>query len=632
MNSHYIKAILHSFSLCLFFISCEKNNMQASVKYSDKEEQQFFQQVISFDTLGVPQRKNLISKEIQNLNRAHKQDGRYYFFKGKLAYYNQQKDSAIYYFDKIEAENSKEMKYVKDYNLFTVTTFSDAVADAGFMKKALDVTKKAEKDKSIFTYKFYDIIAHSYFNNRNAKKSLEYAELHFQNHPLKNSPKIQQYFYDVSFLLSAELKDLKKMKYFHKKSFELATKLKDDYFLMRTYDFEARIFAMEERWEKSLESSKKNYLLSKKQNHIFPYMIGNLGESFQNNNEHDSAIYYFKKAIELDAEVHTKLSLAGIYSNLSNSYKAKNDFKNAMIALDSSNTINLRNQNKKQEETIAELEKKYQVEKKDFEITSLKTNNVFNEKIIRQQRWLFAGIAFLLFGLMLYLYNLYRQKLLKEKNKSLESENKKLLLEQKALQLQLNPHFIYNSIANLQGLITQGKNEKTVSYLSSFSRLLRNILELNREDFIPLEDEISSISNYMTLQQMRFENLFDYEIHVSENCDKEFVMIPPMLLQPFIENSIEHGFKDISYKGKIDISFTKNDRKLIVEIKDNGTGINEKIIKNANKKSLSRIIIQERLDVLFNQKNKESYLEVISPNKNNDPGVLVKIVLPLIED
>ena len=361
-------------------------------------------------------------------------------------------------------------------------------------------------------------------------------------------------------------------------------------------------------------------------------MIGNLGESFQNNNEHDSAIYYFKKAIELDAEVHTKLSLAGIYNNLSNSYKAKNDFKNAMIALDSSNTINLRNQNKKQEETIAELEKKYQIEKKDFEITSLKTNNVFNEKIIRQQRWLFAGIAFLLFGLMLYLYNLYRQKLLKEKNKSLESENKKLLLEQKALQLQLNPHFIYNSIANLQGLITQGKNEKTVSYLSSFSRLLRNILELNREDFIPLEDEISSISNYMTLQQMRFEDLFDYEIHVSENCDKEFVMIPPMLLQPFVENSIEHGFKDILYKGKIDISFTKNDRKLIVEIKDNGTGINEKIIKNANKKSLSRIIIQERLDVLFNQKNKESYLEVISPNKNNDPGVLVKIVLPLIED
>lgn len=269
MNYQYIKAILHSFSLCLFFISCEKNNIQDSVKYSDKEAQQFFQQVISFDTLDIPQRKTIISKEIQNLESAHKQDGRYYFFKGKLAYYNQQKDSAIYYFDKIEAENSKEMKYVKDFNLFTVTTFSDAVADAGFMKKALDVTKKAEKDKSIFTYKFYDIIAHSYFNNRNVKKSLEYAELHFQNHPLKNSPKIQQYFYDVSFLLSAELKDLKKMKYFHKKSFELATKLKDDYFLMRTYDFEARILQWRNVGKKAWRAVKRIICFQKSRSTFF---------------------------------------------------------------------------------------------------------------------------------------------------------------------------------------------------------------------------------------------------------------------------------------------------------------------------------------------------------------------------
>lgn len=177
---------------------------------------------------------------------------------------HKQNDSARFYYDKINDAHSKEIKYAKAVALSMISVYSKDVADNTFMENLLHLTKQAENDKSMFTYKLYDIIAHSYYNNRDLKKSLHYITLYFQNSPLSNTTGFQQYYYDILFLLFAELKDLKKMKFTHRKAKELALKIKDEEMLMRTYDFEARIYAMEHQFRKVWKATGKTIFLLKR--------------------------------------------------------------------------------------------------------------------------------------------------------------------------------------------------------------------------------------------------------------------------------------------------------------------------------------------------------------------------------
>lgn len=131
---------------------------------------------------------------------------------------------------------------------------------------------------------------------------------------------------------------------------------------------------------------------------------------------------------------------------------------------------------------------------------------------------------------------------------------------------------------------------------------------------------------------MRFPNLFDYEIATSENIDSETMLIPPMLIQPFIENSIEHGFRNLGYKGFIKINFKIENEKLLVSIDDNGSGISENTTDLKQKKSLSRIILKERLEALFKSKGEDAHFEITDKKNFGGKGVLVEIVLPKILD
>ena len=162
-----------------------------------------------------------------------------------------------------------------------------------------------------------------------------------------------------------------------------------------------------------------------------------------------------------------------------------------------------------------------------------------------QQRWIFVILFALIFSIAFFIYYRNKQKLLKNINQRIVAENRQLILEQKTRQNQLNPHFIYNAIANLQGLISSEQKAKANQYLILLSRQIRDILELNREEYISLDQEIKSLKNYILLQQMRYQDVFDFEIE-SGNSDVDDVMIPPMLTQPFVENAIEHAFKNLN--------------------------------------------------------------------------------------
>ena len=197
----------------------------------------------------------------------------------------------------------------------------------------------------------------------------------------------------------------------------------------------------------------------------------------------------------------------------------------------------------------------------------------------------------------------------------------------------MNPHFIYNSLNSIQSFISSEKSYEAEKYLAQFARLMRGILENSRNNLITLDKEIETLELYLKIEQLRFENRFTYKISIDENIETDFIAIPPMLIQPFIENSIIHGFNGIG-NGKIDISFTENDDSLMCEVDDNGIGRNASENLNKKHKSLAGEITKERLDVLSKEYHKEAFFKIIDKTEestNKALGTKIIIQIPIIE-
>ena len=221
------------------------------------------------------------------------------------------------------------------------------------------------------------------------------------------------------------------------------------------------------------------------------------------------------------------------------------------------------------------------------------------------------------------------------KTERLEMEKSILQLEQKALQLQMNPHFIFNVLNSIQSLITK-KDEKTARYfLAKFSKLMRAILENSRETKITLEQEIETLQNYLGIEQFSRGNAFDFEIEIDPRLDVDEIMIPPMLLQPFVENAIIHGVGQVTEGGKVKLEFIQKYGTLECVITDNGPGIEKARARKSQQehthKSAALEVTQERLDIL-NAGIKNRSLEITDLSKEDARLTGTKVVLRLIMD
>jgi LytS/YehU family sensor histidine kinase len=202
----------------------------------------------------------------------------------------------------------------------------------------------------------------------------------------------------------------------------------------------------------------------------------------------------------------------------------------------------------------------------------------------------------------------------------------------------MNPHFIFNALSSIHSLMNPKDVNRASDYLGSFSRLLRSSLESSREEYILLEDEISSMKNYMDLQRLRYDEKFDYKINVDRAIDLNAAIIPPMLIQPFIENAIEHGIKHKEEPGNIHIRFKLDDKKISCEIEDNGIGREKawdvEYAKKGKHKSLATEIIRDRIKILNKKlKHKINLIIIDKHSETEQPlGTMVRLDLPYILD
>lgn len=222
----------------------------------------------------------------------------------------------------------------------------------------------------------------------------------------------------------------------------------------------------------------------------------------------------------------------------------------------------------------------------------------------------------------------------KKETQSIVDRSKMLVLEHQALNASMNRHFIFNSLNSIQYYINRQDKMSANKYLSSFAKLIRKNLDSSLVTEVYIDEEIERINLYLKLEQMRFQDKFTYKVNFDKSIEPQTIKIPSMLLQPFIENSIWHGILPMNESGHIDINVKKETDRLIIEVVDNGIGIQASLESKKEKKqhhtSKGMSLTKGRIDLMSKMSNRDCFMEgpkQIYDQNNKVSGTFVSIVL-----
>ncbi len=382
-----------------------------------------------------------------------------------------------------------------------------------------------------------------------------------------------------------------------------------------------------------------------------PLFINNYALALRGVGRYREALKYLKKGNEIDLKRGYKDVSVGI-SSVASVYMDLNEWDNAKKYLDSARQLVYPNSQSRDKEIIYKGYFRYYKHNKKIDLTLKYLDSInatqgditadrVNEKLYaletahekelllnkqledakKEKLWLVIALLSIIIALLsaLYLY----------KYKNIKMAHDQVLTEQKLLRSQMTPHFIFNSLSVLQGMILNNETDKSVKYLSKFSRLLRLILENSREKLVPLSQELEAVQNYIELKNMRGKKPIEFSVSVDQAIHSENILIPPMLIQPFIENAIVHGFAEDNTQNKIHIEFSLKNNALQCIIRDNGIGLNAtKNNISKDKKSLSTQITSERLAILSKELKSTGKVSIIDRKNKNEQGTEVQLTLP----
>jgi two-component sensor histidine kinase len=526
-----------------------------------------------------------LAKKYNNVSEIVEMNNLFGFIYGKE---NELDKSAYYYLN-----SAKEYEKIKDYpnlaftykNVIVIFTLLDQFPKIlRYTNKTLELLPKInQKENPEIVSGIYSSAAQHYLyvGEKKNKKSLIDSSLIFADSCLKVALRfdIKQGLSDAYYILALDL--LKRKEY--KKSESYFYKALED----RSNIMERAVF--------NIYSSLVNLKIKKE--------------------EYSEAKLFIDtcKSLPISKELDGPLMIAELEYYL---YKGIGDSAKALIAhenLMKETKIILENA---QNKLINDLETKYQSELKEEKIAKLNQQQEIDRLQIRSL-FGFAGVTILAIIVIIFFY---RQSTIKSKLKVIETE-------QRLNRARMDPHFFFNALSSLQGLVNDDKRKKEASdYVSNFSKIMRQSLESTYIETLSIEDEIDFLKNYLELQKLRTGNKFNYNFVYDKDLEINELLIPSMILQPFIENSIEHGFVNKEQGGFITIGFATKENNIVVSIVDNGIGLGSNT-KNKNHTSRAIQIIKDRL-YLLNQKHKTNATFVVEENLSG--GTKVEIVLPIL--
>ncbi len=356
----------------------------------------------------------------------------------------------------------------------------------------------------------------------------------------------------------------------------------------------------------------------------------NIGDTYISSlKKYEEGKKYILKSLEISKNTGMKETTKNVYSRLihldsiqGNYKQAFEDYKNYTLYKDS-----LTNEN--DIKAFTEMEMQYQFDKKTTKDSldyQLKINEEQKTKVeYRNKMYLFIIAAFIIAGLAGIFY--FRSNI--NRKKQLIAQQETQLAEGKVLRAQMNPHFIFNCLNTIDSYVLQSRQQDASLLIQKFSKLSRRILEHTSENYITLNEELETLRIYLQIEQLRKGNTFNYTI----NAEPETLgfLIPPMLLQPFVENAVLHGMKGVS-EGNIYINTKKYDQYIIIEIQDDGIGRTKaaelKKLQPETHKSLSMDLTLLRLEALHKHTRKEEYIRFTDVTASGK-GTRVEITIPI---
>jgi tetratricopeptide (TPR) repeat protein len=353
-----------------------------------------------------------------------------------------------------------------------------------------------------------------------------------------------------------------------------------------------------------------------------------IGRTYLNDNHSDRAIDYLEKGLNIALEIGSKYTAEEAASLLSKAYEKNLSHKRALDYFKLSASLKDSILNEKNLFHMASIEAKYNSTLQQLQIDELNKEALLQKTLISKQRSIWIATVVVVIVLIIVAILIIFQG-------RLRSRYKNLRFQQRLLRSQMNPHFIFNALSAIQVFILENEMQKSSRFLSDFSKLMRHVLRSSNYEFIPIQEEVEMLQYYLKIQQLRFSPPFGFDIIISDDIKNNKVVIPPMLIQPFVENAIEHGIKPLGEAGKLIIRILKNGNQMVLEVDDNGLGIDyqDRLSKSeAQHESMAIKITQERLNILEKDTHQKTHFELFD-KKKKDPferGTVARIVLPLI--
>jgi len=410
----------------------------------------------------------------------------------------------------------------------------------------------------------------------------------------------------------SDLEDFKKAFDFHTRSLTMRMELGDSIPIATSLSNLANVLVNQKKTDEAIKMynqaldiySKLGY----KKGLVSTYNF--LGNCYLTLGDNVKAGEYFARNINEAEEMQSGYWEAQGYGSMASAFYKSGYYEKAYDALFKYQQINDSLQVEDSRRHLIELEKKYETQKKEAEIQRLSAEKLQQEKkLVVRTAWLLAAIiaALIVIIVLVVIRNLQHRKTAALDKKNLEMENQ-------LLRVQMNPHFLFNSLNSIQYYMD--KNPESASrYLTKFSRLTRLILEHSRNHWVNLSEEIESMKLYLEMEQLRLENKFSWKFNITEEIDEEMMEVPPMMFQPFIENAIKHGVLPRDSGGIIYVELSLLEgSKLKVTITDNGIGRSKEQVDRKHH-SLGTQLTKERIVLFEKQYNTKLFLQVTDLEK-----------------
>ena len=438
-------------------------------------------------------------------------------------------------------------------------------------------------------------------------------------------------YQNIGYAIDAQGNFDKALVYF-KKSLEINNKINNIFGQIICKSSIANMYIKQGKPREAIQLIDGNLVTAKKLGNkkYLSYEYLNLGWAQSKLGLYTEAEKNLNKGLEIGKKYNLSSTLSYAYSHLSELYQNKKEYKTAIKFYKLSDEFEKKISNERTIQYVNDLIIKYDSERQNNEIKNLaKQNEISKLQLIKNRNiWIIVIVTFLL--LLAILYFLYRQRLL-------EKQKRILTLEQEVLRTQMNPHFIFNALNSIKHYIINNEQKNAVHYLNKFSKLVRKILESSTLKEVTLQEELETMDLYMNIENIRFSNEINYSINVDENIDLSKIKVPPLVLQPFLENALWHGLSSKKGDKRIKLSVFKPSKDFIqINIEDNGIGRKAssmiKSNKVINRKSIGIELTKERLNNFIKDFHNPFSLifNDLLDDEKNPKGTKVALKIPVI--